>query len=258
MSQPLSNLFSLKFQPKYPSTTAQKPKPNAKTMNDGMEALRHIATTSLFLQNEHSNLKDPMVPIIKEPDKHSGRLSHTINFNALEHICNFNWVFLFYLRIDAPLEMRKIDDLHVHDISDDDDGDDDDEVECFTVLEPIPSTSNLEHATNIDEWIQKDRPNKLVRSRAPINQKKLNNNTSNSNNINNITADTMETSLITIATTSSATQPLVHQPQTIAFASTSVFASTSKAHQQPSTSACIVLEPSLLIESSGIIFSTFA
>lgn len=149
--------------------------------------------------------------------------------------------------------MKNIDDLHVHDISDDDDDDDDDDVECFTVMEPIPSTSNLEQATIVDEWTQQDRPNKLVRSRAPINQKKLNNNNSISNNINNNNnTDTMETSLITIATTSTTIQPMVHQPQPIAIASTSAFAfaSTSKAHQQPSTSACIILEPSLLIESS--------
>lgn len=37
-----------------------------------MEALRQIATTSLFLQNEQHNSKSS-VPIIKEPDKPNGK-----------------------------------------------------------------------------------------------------------------------------------------------------------------------------------------
>lgn len=47
-----------------------------RNMSEGMEALRHIATTSLFLQNEkHPNevaTAKSNVPIIKEPDKSSG------------------------------------------------------------------------------------------------------------------------------------------------------------------------------------------
>lgn len=47
-------------------------------MNEGMEALRHIATTSLFLQNEQSTSKDkdPIIPTIKEPDKLTGKIYH--------------------------------------------------------------------------------------------------------------------------------------------------------------------------------------
>lgn len=38
-------------------------------MNEGMEALRQIATTSLFLENEQNTLENNrIVPIIKEPD----------------------------------------------------------------------------------------------------------------------------------------------------------------------------------------------
>lgn len=46
-------------------------------MSEGMEALRHIATTSLFLQNEKHIAEEVSaksnVPIIKEPDKPSGK-----------------------------------------------------------------------------------------------------------------------------------------------------------------------------------------
>lgn len=38
-----------------------------------MEALRQIATTSLFLQNEQNVVANRIVPIIKEPDKRKGK-----------------------------------------------------------------------------------------------------------------------------------------------------------------------------------------
>lgn len=40
-------------------------------LNESVEALRHIATTSLFMQNEQKSsmsLSNRIVPIIKEPD----------------------------------------------------------------------------------------------------------------------------------------------------------------------------------------------
>lgn len=38
-------------------------------LNEGMEALRQIATTSLFMQNEQKLSMNRVVPIIKEPEK---------------------------------------------------------------------------------------------------------------------------------------------------------------------------------------------
>jgi len=37
-------------------------------LNEGMEALRQIATTSLFMQNEQKTAINRVVPIINEPD----------------------------------------------------------------------------------------------------------------------------------------------------------------------------------------------
>ncbi|XP_073822595.1 uncharacterized protein [Musca autumnalis] len=41
---------------------------NSKMLNEGMEALRQIATTSLFMQNEQKPMTNRIVPIIKEPE----------------------------------------------------------------------------------------------------------------------------------------------------------------------------------------------
>lgn len=56
----------------------QKPREHTHDVNEGMEALRQIATTSLFLQNEQHTSTKNSVPIIKEPDKPYGK--HIINF----------------------------------------------------------------------------------------------------------------------------------------------------------------------------------
>nr|XP_016926381.1 flocculation protein FLO11 isoform X4 [Drosophila suzukii] len=64
------------FQPKYPIAHKRS---QSKMLNEGMEALRQIATTSLFMQNEQKTAINRVVPIINEPD--SG---------------------------DAPLEMKKL------------------------------------------------------------------------------------------------------------------------------------------------------
>ncbi|XP_067622188.1 uncharacterized protein [Eurosta solidaginis] len=45
---------------------------NNKMINEGMEALRQIATTSLFMQNEQKPLLNRIVPIIKEPENITG------------------------------------------------------------------------------------------------------------------------------------------------------------------------------------------
>lgn len=52
----------------------QQQKPNDQhDLNEGMEALRHIATTSLFLENEQHTSTNRNVPIVKEPDKTIGK-----------------------------------------------------------------------------------------------------------------------------------------------------------------------------------------
>lgn len=57
------------FQQKYPQSSKSREQSD---LNEGMEALRQIATTSLFLQNEQTVVANRTVPIIKEPDKHKG------------------------------------------------------------------------------------------------------------------------------------------------------------------------------------------
>lgn len=42
-------------------------------LNEGMEALRQIATTSLFMQNEQKPMTNRIVPIIKEPENINGK-----------------------------------------------------------------------------------------------------------------------------------------------------------------------------------------
>uniref|UniRef100_A0A6P4FLB6 Mucin-5AC-like n=1 Tax=Drosophila rhopaloa TaxID=1041015 RepID=A0A6P4FLB6_DRORH len=53
------------FQPKYPIAHKRS---QSKMLNEGMEALRQIATTSLFMQNEQKTAINRVVPIINEPD----------------------------------------------------------------------------------------------------------------------------------------------------------------------------------------------
>ncbi|XP_055388184.1 uncharacterized protein LOC129616585 [Condylostylus longicornis] len=111
-------------------------KSNNKMMNEGMEALRQIATTSLFLQNEQKPASsNRVVPIIKEPE--------TLH--------------------DSPLEMKKLDTtLNISDITDDEDEDD----ESQAIIQPhqhhknssmaaataiIQSNNNNDAHDNIDE-----------------------------------------------------------------------------------------------------------
>lgn len=73
-------------------TQNQKPREHTHDVSEGMEALRQIATTSLFLQNEQHTSTKSSVPIIKEPDKPHGKhnvtlgLKHKINQNHQSHI----------------------------------------------------------------------------------------------------------------------------------------------------------------------------
>ncbi|XP_037958167.1 uncharacterized protein LOC119687770 [Teleopsis dalmanni] len=63
---------------------------NSRMLNEGMEALRQIATTSLFMQNEQKHDLNRVVPIINEPISSA----------------------------DAPLEMKKLDTV-INEMSDD-------------------------------------------------------------------------------------------------------------------------------------------
>lgn len=56
-------------------TTSKSHKQPSKKMMEGMEALRQIASTSLFLENEQNTVENNrIVPIIKEPDESSGKM----------------------------------------------------------------------------------------------------------------------------------------------------------------------------------------
>ncbi|KAH8377402.1 hypothetical protein KR093_005292 [Drosophila rubida] len=68
-------------QPKYPIAHKRS---QSKMLNEGMEALRQIATTSLFMQNEQKTAVNRVVPIINEPE-------------SMDHMGS-----------DAPLEMKKL------------------------------------------------------------------------------------------------------------------------------------------------------
>ncbi|XP_075149112.1 uncharacterized protein LOC142223159 isoform X2 [Haematobia irritans] len=58
-------------QSRYPATHKRS---NSKMLNEGMEALRQIATTSLFMQNEQKPMTNRIVPIIKEPETTGDKL----------------------------------------------------------------------------------------------------------------------------------------------------------------------------------------
>ncbi|XP_023031653.1 uncharacterized protein LOC6641841 isoform X1 [Drosophila willistoni] len=69
-------------QPKYPIAHKRS---QSKMLNEGMEALRQIATTSLFMQNEQKSGLNRVVPIINEPETGD-----------------------YHFGDDAPLEMKKL------------------------------------------------------------------------------------------------------------------------------------------------------
>nr|XP_036213843.1 uncharacterized protein LOC106619859 isoform X1 [Bactrocera oleae] len=74
------------LQPKYP--LAHKRGSN-KIINEGMEALRQIATTSLFMQNEQKASLNRIVPIIKEPEnlrESTPKKSEFLRGDEVEHL----------------------------------------------------------------------------------------------------------------------------------------------------------------------------
>ncbi|XP_018795139.1 PREDICTED: uncharacterized protein LOC108972789 [Bactrocera latifrons] len=73
------------LQPKYPITHKRG---SNKILNEGMEALRQIATTSLFMQNEQKASLNRIVPIIKEPEnlgESTPKKSECLRRDELEH-----------------------------------------------------------------------------------------------------------------------------------------------------------------------------
>lgn len=166
------------IQTKYPPAAQNfmKKHPNSK-MIEGMEALRQMASTSLFLQNEKNN-SNSTVPTIQE---------HGI--------------------LDPPLEMRKIeDDMEVFSLSDAEDDNDvlvklGNETPSTSqmksnqqnrnnigggggvsfLMKPIQperdysspsSSSSQQHQQQLQQQQQHPRSSKLSRTRAPVNQQK--------------------------------------------------------------------------------------
>ncbi|KAH8292824.1 hypothetical protein KR054_010698 [Drosophila jambulina] len=103
------------IQAKYPIAHKRS---QSKMLNEGMEALRQIATTSLFMQNEQKTAINRVVPIINEPD--SG---------------------------DAPLEMKKLQTaLNACEMSDDEH----DHEEQQQIAKPTTATTAVTISTTKD------------------------------------------------------------------------------------------------------------
>ncbi|XP_021701622.1 uncharacterized protein LOC5564192 isoform X1 [Aedes aegypti] len=135
------------------------PKSIVKTKTyEGVEALRQIATTSLFLQNEQKVSSNRIVPIIKEPEKGE----------------------------EPPLELKKInslkaDTLSVIDIVSISDGEDDAEDDRSHKHHPqagkvsdtqvIDLTGEDDHSHPVDSHHQR-KDSKLRRQRTSVNQQK--------------------------------------------------------------------------------------
>ncbi|XP_032583652.1 uncharacterized protein LOC6617880 isoform X2 [Drosophila sechellia] len=145
------------FQPKYPLAHKRS---QSKMLNEGMEALRQIATTSLFMQNEQKTAINRVVPIINEPE--SG---------------------------DAPLEMKKLQTaLNACEMSDDEQDQDQDQqkqqqiakrttattaVTSSTTKDPTSTaaTSRITRATTLSTVDEKP-DSKLVRQRVALQQQR--------------------------------------------------------------------------------------
>ncbi|KAH8353113.1 hypothetical protein KR084_008983 [Drosophila pseudotakahashii] len=144
------------FQPKYPIAHKRS---QSKMLNEGMEALRQIATTSLFMQNEQKTAINRVVPIINEPD--SG---------------------------DAPLEMKKLQTaLNACEMSDEEQDQDRDQeqqqqqqiakrttattaVTSSTTKEP--TSSRITRATSTLSTVDEKPDSKLVRQRVALQQQR--------------------------------------------------------------------------------------
>ncbi|XP_037709072.1 uncharacterized protein LOC119546679 isoform X2 [Drosophila subpulchrella] len=146
------------FQPKYPIAHKRS---QSKMLNEGMEALRQIATTSLFMQNEQKTAINRVVPIINEPD--SG---------------------------DAPLEMKKLQTaLNACEMSDEEQDQDREQkqqqqqiakrttattaVTSSTTKDPTSTaaTSRITRATTLSTVDEKP-DSKLVRQRVALQQQR--------------------------------------------------------------------------------------
>ncbi|XP_033173539.1 uncharacterized protein LOC117150657 isoform X1 [Drosophila mauritiana] len=145
--------------PKYPIAHKRS---QSKMLNEGMEALRQIATTSLFMQNEQKTAINRVVPIINEPE--SG---------------------------DAPLEMKKLQTaLNACEMSDDEQDQDQDQqkqqqqqiakrttattaVTSSTTKDPTSTaaTSRITRATTLSTVDEKP-DSKLVRQRVALQQQR--------------------------------------------------------------------------------------
>ncbi|XP_053960911.1 uncharacterized protein LOC128865043 [Anastrepha ludens] len=75
------------LQPKYPLAHKRS---NNKILNEGMEALRQIATTSLFMQNEQKPSLNRVVPIIKEPENIGEHIPKKTEFSSCDDIYDTN------------------------------------------------------------------------------------------------------------------------------------------------------------------------
>lgn len=178
------------LQPKYPQPMNKLNKQQSSSkIIEGMEALRQIATTSLFLENEQNNAENNrIVPTIKEPDK-----GKRFRGNANIHFTLSNAKFDFFLTVEFPLEMRKLNDpnIEICSISDDDEF----ALELTTKQKKSEPSNSLQidlgqpsmslearatsstafantEAQDTSIQLQQQRPSKLLRSRAPVNQSK--------------------------------------------------------------------------------------
>lgn len=137
-------------------------------MNEGMEALRRIATTSLFMQNEQETSKDLVVPLNEDTQKVIGKLILlfiSIYWRHLTiHISYFRKIYSF-----AEQELRNISNIDCYG----------DKIRPFNDSDIFESKQFMESDEATES--QTIRPNKLSRTRAPINQSKYNKSTSQSN-----------------------------------------------------------------------------
>ncbi|XP_034474912.1 uncharacterized protein LOC117782078 [Drosophila innubila] len=144
------------MQPKYPITHKRS---QSKMLNEGMEALRQIATTSLFMQNEQKTAINRVVPIINEPE-------------CMDH-----------MGVDAPLEMQKLQTaLNMCEMSDDEHNGQMEQQHAkrtTTTTTAVTSsttkditTTERKSTTNLSTVDEK--PNsKLVRQRVALQQQRL-------------------------------------------------------------------------------------
>lgn len=152
------------------------PKSIVKTKTyEGVEALRQIATTSLFLQNEQKVSSNRIVPIIKEPEKGEGNYSLPREYPS-ESILTID--SLFRPPPEPPLELKNIDPLradtlglsHFVSISD---GEDDRSHKHYPqdATQVIDLTGEDDYSHSASSHHQR-KDSKLRRQRTSVNQQK--------------------------------------------------------------------------------------